>query len=284
MQIIEPSVELWEQNQDIEHVARCARVCYGKENTDTEKLCKFLIKKNHLSMFRHASYYAIVPPSAELPQVDLMHKMVKLYGNCPYIEIDLNENTGKWYIATNGNFIIDHANSVIEKLIRDYIVSPEEFANNSLISKNMMRYTFKIVTQISTAKELNRVSPNNIAEQSTRYVDLQNGAICRPHWLKEEPELGDTYEERLRERVYIETCEEAFESYKTLVNLGLKREDARGVLPYDTASIVVYTYSMREWRHIFNNRLYDITGRAHENCKIVMRLIKNELQKKGHIV
>lgn len=34
----------------------------------------------------------------------------------------------------------------------------------------MLRYTFKVVTQISTSRELNRVSPNNIAEQSTRYV------------------------------------------------------------------------------------------------------------------
>lgn len=29
---------------------------------------------------------------------------------------------------------------------------------------------FKVTTQISTSRELNRVSPNNIAEQSTRYV------------------------------------------------------------------------------------------------------------------
>lgn len=33
-----------------------------------------------------------------------------------------------------------------------------------------MRYTFRVTTQISTSRELNRVSPNNIAEQSTRYV------------------------------------------------------------------------------------------------------------------
>lgn len=32
----------------------------------------------------------------------------------------------------------------------------------------MMRYTFCVDTQISTSRELNRVSPNNIAEKSTR--------------------------------------------------------------------------------------------------------------------
>lgn len=32
MKIIEPKVELWQQGNDSKaHVARCARVCYGRE-------------------------------------------------------------------------------------------------------------------------------------------------------------------------------------------------------------------------------------------------------------
>lgn len=32
MKIIEPKVELWQQGDDAKaHVARCARVCYGRE-------------------------------------------------------------------------------------------------------------------------------------------------------------------------------------------------------------------------------------------------------------
>ena len=31
MKIIEPKVELWRQEDAKAHVARCARVCYGKE-------------------------------------------------------------------------------------------------------------------------------------------------------------------------------------------------------------------------------------------------------------
>lgn len=49
----------------------------------------------------------------------------------------------------------------------------------------MMRYTFCVDTQISTSRELNRVSPNNIAEKSTRYV-YEDGTICRPHWMSDE--------------------------------------------------------------------------------------------------
>lgn len=49
----------------------------------------------------------------------------------------------------------------------------------------MMRYTFCVDTQISTSRELNRVSPNSIAEKSTRYV-YEDGSICRPHWMTDE--------------------------------------------------------------------------------------------------
>lgn len=38
MKIIEPKVELWQQGGDAKaHVARCARVCYGRENGITGK-------------------------------------------------------------------------------------------------------------------------------------------------------------------------------------------------------------------------------------------------------
>ena len=44
---------------------------------------------------------------------------------------------------------------------------------------------FRVTTQISTSRELNRVSPINIAEQSTRYV-YENGTLCCPHWISDE--------------------------------------------------------------------------------------------------
>nr|UVX92042.1 MAG: Thymidylate synthase complementing protein [Bacteriophage sp.] len=58
-----------------------------------------------------------------------------------------------------------------------YIVPIEDFRNTE-IGFHMMRYTFCVDTQISTSRELNRVSPNSIAEKSTRYVyeyDIDKG-------------------------------------------------------------------------------------------------------------
>lgn len=39
MKIIEPKVKLWQQGDDAKaHVARCARVCYGRETGNDEAL------------------------------------------------------------------------------------------------------------------------------------------------------------------------------------------------------------------------------------------------------
>ena len=39
MKIVKPSVELWNQGDDkVKHVARCARVCYGRESGNDQIL------------------------------------------------------------------------------------------------------------------------------------------------------------------------------------------------------------------------------------------------------
>ena len=44
MNIVEPSVELWTQGIDkVKHVAKCARVCYGRESGNDNALYQNLI-------------------------------------------------------------------------------------------------------------------------------------------------------------------------------------------------------------------------------------------------
>jgi hypothetical protein len=47
MKIIEPKVELWQQGDDSKaHVARCARVCYGRETVMMKLLLNDLLMMN----------------------------------------------------------------------------------------------------------------------------------------------------------------------------------------------------------------------------------------------
>lgn len=64
MKIIEPKVELWKQGDDAKaHVARCARVCYGRTSGNDGATIKRLINDEHWSMFRHGTYYIIANDS-----------------------------------------------------------------------------------------------------------------------------------------------------------------------------------------------------------------------------
>jgi len=289
MMIIEPKVELWKQEDPIEHVAKCARVCYGSPTegkSTVQDLYDRLLKAKHNSMFRHESVYAIVPAE---PYDNV--KVISYYLKCPYLQIIYSK--GQYYIATNMNFIIDYSNkygasSDIGHLIMSYRKTPAEFCQFE-IGWEMMRYTFRITTQISTSRELNRVSPNAIAERSTRYV-YENGTIVRPHWITEEDaniwNKEDTLENEHLPNVsnelvqhYLLACNIQFTAYKALLDKGLKRQDARGVLPLDTATEVVYTYSIDEWRHIIELRS---DKRAHPNAQIIANMVKKELEGLGY--
>lgn len=292
MKIIEPFVEFIPQKDAKHHVATCARICYGKETGKDDVTINTLINKHHFSMFRHESVYAIGKYN------NVLREILFEFNKCPYIDYVITEKSdnGKIYISTNGNFIIDlnHLSEwnfrykVLLKYIDNNKVEPEEFINTE-IGFNLARYTFKVTTQISTSREFNRVSPNSIAERSTRYV-YEDGSICRPYWITNEESDAYNYKnpniyEILGDSIviYLKSCENSFLYYNKLINkYKLQRQDARGILPLDTATICIYTYSIKEWRHILDLRYYGTTGDPHPNCVIISKLIKENLEELGY--
>ena len=287
MKIIEPKVELWQQGDNAKaHVARCARVCYGRENGNDEATIKRLIDSKHWSMFRHETYYMIANDSDKT-----LETIVINYANT--IGFSYHYEKHIYYITVNGNWALDHKTPF--NYLSKYIVSVENFSNTE-IGFHMMRYTFCVDTQISTSRELNRVSPNSIAEKSTRYV-YEDGSICRPHWLNEYyicKDIAGHYiiykdgklDTDINHKVltYVQSCDASFVNYKYLVEAGLHRQDARGVLPFDTATRCVYTYSTKEWFDIIKKRVYNTTGKAHPNATIICKLIEQELNGLGYEV
>lgn len=291
MKIIQPKVELWRQGEDVKaHVARCARICYKRETGNDEATYMRLINSHHWSMFRHETVYAMVPALAWQGAFGMA---INKYTESPYI---------KWitcddyiYVATNANFMLDREkdNPVLWKYIHEHRVSEVEFNSCQAAFENLARWTFCVDTQISTSRELNRVSPNNIAEQSTRYV-YEDGTICKPHWMSDEivehfnkePIFNEWVNRDKRHQkayCYFKSCNDSFINYKVLISeYDMNRQDARGVLPIDTATRCVYTYSILEWRAILDLRYYGTTGAPHPNAKIIAGMIRQELIELGY--
>ena len=283
MKIIEPKVELWRQEDAKAHVARCARVCYGKETGNDEATIKRLINSKHWSMFRHETVYAMIP-------IELWYgnfgEILKDYKASPYISwVTVRDYI---YVSTNGNFMLDieKYEPVLYNEINNYRVSEEEFNSCETAYNLFARWTFCVDTQISTSRELNRVSPNNIAEKSTRYV-YEDGTICKPHWIstKEADMFNEDNNADLDEamNVYLRGCKRNFEDYKILIDKHkLNRQDARGILPIDTATRCIYSYNILEWRAILDLRYYGTTGKPHPNAYIIASMIRNELMELGY--
>lgn len=267
MILIEPKVELLKEDNFYSHVANCARVCYASNNNSNvsdEQFCKnVLIANNHLSMFRHSTIYCKYDRNDwNRYTVDTFHLAQNI--NVVYL--------GDLYIIMNGQSYLEFKrNNIAETLkIDSHIIKdlPNEL-------NEYKRFTFKVITQISTSRELNRVSPNNIAERSTRYCNYSKDkfgnqiCICKPYYY-DNLEIAD-------QLAFINRMSEYEGNYLNRISRGWKPEDAREFLPLCTATEVVYTYNVREWRHIIDLRYYGITGKSHPNAKIIVGMIRDQL-------
>ena len=265
MRLVSFSVSPIDNHDKIKKVAECARICYASENKGNDskdfELVKRLQHNKHLSMFRHITFYYIIPVKS------INKECLFKFKNTPYV--GYAKYKGNYYLACNGQFILEHQNLINQCIQPEWEVEEEKFQGN-YITEKLIRYTFKINTQISTTRELNRVSPNNIAEQSTRYVDFNKKLgiqIATPHWF-----YGLTACKRMLAKLMFKTTEWNYKLAKKV--LGLKPQDAREFLCLGTNSVVVYTYSLKEWRHILDLRYFGTTGIPHPNAYAVASAIK----------
>ena len=274
MKIIEPKVELLSEIgiSPESHIAHCARVCFGKEYKEPnqeadEKMINGLIKRGHNSMLRHASVY-ISHLEEILPYLEKHIANSPYWNYCMYLGY-ASTNLQEFMQSKTDRAPVTDINN--EQFLEECSKHPDLF--------NLYRISFCLTTQISTSRELNRVSPNNIAERSTRYCSSKDGLlICRPWWsTSSEEDIINGYCTHKEFLYYINAISEAERVYKSLLDEGIKPEDARGILPLDTATKVIYTYSIAEWQHILDLRLYDKTGIAHPNVHVVMQMVKDQI-------
>lgn len=267
MKIEEPKVELWKQGDNLyNHIAKCARICYASDRTDNNvSFISRLTWNNHLSMFRHYGIYLIIPE--------------KLFFIPPaYIDAHTVLVEDKWYVSVNYQSYMEYW-----KIYSQYVITQEEAEHNKVFwTYKMLRYTFCVETGIDITRELNRKSSNNIAEQSTRYVDFLKKIgirFKRCHWM-----YNLNFYKKCLVYLMCKTSEWFYKLSRSKYGLNLQPQDARWILPIDTMSKAVYTYTVADWERIINMRLWDWIGKAHLDAKAVARQICNLLEQEGYII
>lgn len=252
MKIVDSKVDYWQQDDSVDHIARCARVCYASDKTTNNKeLCGALWRNKHRSMFRHAGVYYIIPEKLQISEKAYVGAVVYHLHN-------------KYYVSTNEQCAREYWD---ERYSKYRISICDAFAHPVFLAEKMLRITLCIETGIDITREYNRKSPNNIAEQSTRYVDFNKKVGIRfkkCHWM-----VGLSLYKKCLTRIMCKTAEWFYKLSRSKYGLDLPPQDARWILPLDTMSKVVYTYTIKEWEEILNMREFDYTGKAHPDAKYV---------------
>ena len=132
MQLIKPTVELWPSPEVWqEQVARAARLCYASEGgqKSAEDFCDMLLKRKHLSMFRHGSAYFVFAVKGEPDNSVFPLWLITALNNTPYVCIRYHKDKKKkertFFVSTNRHFLMDA--KAIAKELKPYEVTLQDF-------------------------------------------------------------------------------------------------------------------------------------------------------------
>ena len=262
MKLINSSVEVIEPTgytlQDIyEQIELAGRTCYKSEDKMTDTSAKDFVNRmvasKHYAMLEHGTVY-------------LRYMTTEILDN-PFTKYCTNKfsianiDSGEIYVTTNYRVLVE--NNWLDDL--QYLCEPTEFHSK--------RITTRFICDRGVSHELVRHRVFSFAQESTRYCNYSKDkfgkelTFIKPSWWKEEDnEVATLYIQPWRN---IENC------YLTLIENGIKPQDARAILPNALKTELVMTGFESDWGHFFELRC---AKAAHPD----MQKLANELKGKFH--
>lgn len=163
--------------------------------------------------------------------------------------------------------------STAKKFVKQLINSGHE----AMLEHSLL--TVKFTVDRGITHELVRHRLFSFAQESTRYCNyskdkFRNQITFIVPWYLESENL---YE-------WKKVCIEAEEAYFKLLEQGCTPQEARAVLPNSTKSDIVISGNYREWRHFFNLRAAEVTGKVHPQMKEVTVPLLEEVHNRIPIV
>ena len=274
MKLINSSFEIIEQKPGLEglykQIEMAGRTCYKSENNITEDSAKAfvdrMIKSGHGAMLEHGTVYLYKYVKTDVSK-DIT---VRHYNKNPYsyLHIISDNSTGEShvYITTNYRVLIEH--NWLDDL--QYLCEPTEYHEK--------RVTVKFICPISISREFNRHRANSMAEQSTRYCNYSKDkfdneiTFIKPYWYDD----ADSYTKNEFDR----GLQYAEGYYMFLIDKGMKAQEAREILPLCTATELVHTAFVDDWKHFFFLR---DAAPAHPQARELAKPLHKEFITRGYI-
>lgn len=288
MKLINPSVEIWEQevpdlkinmshvqekelllNAIYKQIEKAGRTCYKSEDKITDDsaypFVKRLIDSDHLAMLEHGTVYLYIV----IPKKAWNKELVDKYYRNKYTKCNnsYDEFNYYYYITTNLRVIIENG---WEKDL-EYICIPTKHHEK--------RITAHFICNRQVSHEFVRHRVFSFAQESTRYCNYTKGkfgselTFIQPCWDTHSPVpsgYGDTFNEVLQKIEW---------SYNRLIELGWKPQQAATILPNAIKTELVMTGFEEDWKHFIELRSIGVTGAPHPQAKELADKVKEYFDK-----
>lgn len=244
-------------------VERVGRICYNSTDKITKnswkKFIEMLRTNKHYSPFGLATVHLKMNYTAWMAILDnVTRPEYRNYGGTKY-----DETTHTLYVTLSARIIEEQD---LWEIVKKYI-------DKNPCDYYPKRSTVYCTTSIAVSRELNRHKYLSTMEKSTRYTECFD--IIKPYWYDDAFDKEFVIDNKnFPCMIYEQCCENSFKKYNQLIEIGLKKQEARGVLPLDTVTNVIYTAYDLQWKDVFEKRL--VSG-AHPDCKKLVSLIKSKI-------
>ena len=271
MRLIESSVTIIPQDPGLEGIYKqcelAGRTAYKSEDRITEgsakKFVEALMKLKHGAVLEHGTVYLKFETVKSA-----RHPLDKYYYN-KYSKVTTKEGLTKQtkivFVTTNLRVLME--NDWMDDL--QYLCEPTEHHEK--------RVTVKFICSRSIAQEITRHRVFSFLMESQRYVaynkDKFGGEITYiiPDWVKlRMNDLSQSDFDQCDDNCVLtwrENLKNSESDYMYLLEMGLKAEEARSVLPNDCKTELIMTGFISDWEHFFDLRALDKTGKAHPDIK-----------------
>lgn len=262
MKLVRSSFQILEQSPNIEGIYKiielAGRTCYHSEDKITEdsykEFASRMIKSGHRSVLEHGSVYLKLPYEV-FDNIRLGDPFKDPYSP-HWVKYFIDYNNDIVYVSTNYRWIVENYK---EEWLDKYLCEPTNY--------HYKRVTVKFILPISISREFCRHRVFSFSEMSTRYCNFSRDrfnnevTFIAPSWMDNTSfENVDNY---LHKREFdmsfgsidlVNALSQCELCYLSMINKGLKPQQAREVLPLCTKTELVMTGFAEDWEGFFELR------------------------------
>ena len=304
MKIIEPAVEIINEENPLKKIELCGRICYKSENMISEnsskKFIEMILKRGHTSVLEHVQFGLVdfLGSIHEIIQINSYFEnklgqfaQPKRGFSIKNSESTLYGNIRTWLEILASNEISNPTKSIIinsivesESLYEPFFFEFLNLKNDTYcalpLKVNKDYLTVRFICDRGVSHELVRHRVASFSQESTRYCNYSGEVVfIKPcfDWAKNIPVNQNSFninENLITDKIdyWLGSCVNSEASYNGLIDNGCSPQEARSVLPNSLKTEIIMTATYKEWEGILALRL---SKAAHPQMQQIMRLLVN---------